>query len=194
MYAESRGHHYYGNCVNLDLLEQRERHGFAIAGVVAAVLAVVAAGVGTYVSVQQSQQAAEEANMVRKQKELEAQQARESAAFAETQQRRRASLLLGKQQAIEAAAGVSTSSGSPFNAEIDLTTQAELEALNIRRTGAVEAQGREWEARIAKFRRDTARGAIPFEIAGGVLSAASSATSAYGSYKYRTTAGRMYQG
>ena len=156
----------------------------AIAGVV---VAVAAAAVGTYLQVQASEAQAEEANAIRKQKQQEAQAARDSAAFAEQQNRRHTMLLLGKQQAIMAAAGVSTTSGSPLLQEVDLVQQAELDALNIRRGGKIEASGREFEARIAKFRRDTARGAIPFEIASGVLQAASSSASIYSSYQYRST-------
>jgi len=144
----------------------------------------VAAGVGTYVAVQQSNAQAEEANAIRKQKEEEAKQARESALYQEQQLRRKQQLLLGKQQAITAAAGVDLTQGTPLYAELDFAQQAEMEALNVRRTGKIEESSRAFEARIAKFRRDTARGAIPFEIAGGVLSAASSATSAYYGYKY----------
>jgi hypothetical protein len=70
-----------------------------------------------------------------------------------------------------------------MNAELDLTTQGELEALNIRRGGQVESQAKTFEARLARFRADTAKGAIGYDIASGVLSASSSAVSSYSSYK-----------
>lgn len=177
-----RGHHYVGSFANVGFEDFQERH-YAIAAVVAGVLAVVAAGVGTYVAVQQAEQQADEANAIRKQKEEEARQAVESAAFQERQLRRRQSILLGKQQAITAAAGVDLTTGTALFAEADFAEQAELEALNVRRTGKIEASGREFEARIAKFRRENARGAIPWLIAGGVLSASSSAATSYSVYK-----------
>jgi hypothetical protein len=156
---------------------------FAVA-IVGAVIAAVAAGVGTWQAVEAHQRQAEEAKAVEDQKNKEAQAARESAAFAEQQHRRRISLLAGQQAAVTAAAGVSLSDGSPLNAEIDLTTQGELEALNLRRGGQIESQAREFEARLARYRADTAKGMIPFDIAGGVLSAASGATTSYANYKY----------
>lgn len=153
----------------------------AIAGVA---IALIGAGVGTWQAVEARNRAADEADAVADEKEKEAAAARESAAFEERQHRRRMALLLGKQQAVTAAAGVSTLSGSALGAEIDLTEQAELEALNIRRGGKIESQAREFEARLAKFRADTQRGNIKYDIAGGVLTAASGATKSYSTYQY----------
>jgi len=155
---------------------------FAVA-IIGVVVAVVAAGVGTYVAVEAANAQAKEARAIRDEKEAEAANAVQTAAFEEKQHRRRMELLLGKQQAITAASGVATTSGSPLYAELDLTTQAELDALNIRRGGQLEAETKRFEARMAKYREETIRGTIPWTIASGVLSAAGSATSAYSSYK-----------
>lgn len=153
--------------------------GFMIASVA---IAIVGAGVSTWQTLEARKQQADEAEAISEQKEEEAQQARDAAAFAEQQHRRRIAIVRGKNIAAEAAAGIDISSGSPLIQEIDLTEQAELEALNIRRGGAAAASGRVFESRIAKFRRDTARAAMPLDIAGGALTAARGATSAYGSY------------
>lgn len=147
-------------------------------------IAVIAAGVGTWQAVEARQQAADEADAVAEQKKQEAAAARDSAAFEAQQHRRRVSLLLGKQSAVTAAAGVDLLSGSAISAEIDLTEQGALEALNIERGGKIESNARIFESRLAKFRADTSRGQVPYDIAGGVLSASSGVTSAYAGYKY----------
>ena len=159
----------------------------AVAGIA---IALIGAGVGTWQAVEARQRAADEADAMQEQKKNEAQAARDAAAFEEQQHRRRMSILLGKQTAITAASGTSVLSRSAIDAEIDLTTQAELEALNIRQRGKIESQTRDFEARLAKYRADTQRGQIGYDIAGGVLTAASGATSSYGTYKYYDTGGR----
>lgn len=168
----------------------------AVAGIA---VAVIAAGLGTWQAIEARQAAADEADAIAEQKKQEAQAARESAAFEAQQHRRRIALLLGKQHAVTAAAGVDLTSGSAMFADIDLAQQGELEALNIERGGKVESNARLFESRIAKFRADAQRGQIPYDIAGGVLSAASGATSSYAGYKYGTygrrrssVAGSMY--
>jgi hypothetical protein len=147
----------------------------------ALVVTVVGAGVATYGAVESAEQQAQLASETRKQKELEAKQFQEQAAYEEGQFRRRALLMLGKQQAIFGAAGVETSSGTPLLQEIDLTSQLELEALNIRAQGARGASGRLFEAGIAKFRRDVARGGQTLSILGGITGAAGGVAGSYSS-------------
>src|SRR5678815_3858416 len=161
-----------------------------VAAIIVAAVAVVAAGVGTYMSVEAANAQAKEARAIRDERENEAANALQTAAFEERQHRRRMELLLGKQQAITSASGVSTGSGSPLFAELDLTTQSELDALQIRRGGQLEADTKRFEARMAKYREETIRGTIPWTIASGVLSAASSASSSYYGYQSGTTSGR----
>jgi hypothetical protein len=143
------------------------------ASAIATVVAVAGAAVSTYAAVKQSEQTAALSESIRKQKLQEAQQASETAAFEETQHRRKIALLMGKEEAILAAAGVATTSGTPLIQEIDLARQGELEALSIRRGGQIQAGGASFEAGIAKYRRDVSRGAVPLQIVGGALSAAS---------------------
>lgn len=153
-------------------------------GIATIAIALIGAGVGIWQGVEARQRAADEADAMAEQKQNEAQVARDAAAFEEQQHRRRIALVLGKQTAVTAAAGVSVLSQSALDAELDLVMQGELEALNIRQGGKVESQAREFEARLAKYRADTQRGNIKYDIAGGVLSAASGATTAYANYQY----------
>jgi hypothetical protein len=98
--------------------------------------------------------------------EAEAASIREAAAFEETSFRRRAAQVMAKGRAIGAASGVDISTGSPLLLELDNARQAELEALNIRRTGQVGAAGKQFEAKLAKA-------AIPGIILGGVAQSGS---------------------
>lgn len=99
---------------------------------------------------------------------VEAQTLKDTAAFEETQQRRRTGLLLGKQAAISAASGVDITSGSPLFAELDNVRQAELEALNVRRTGQLGGSAKDFEARLARFQSDRIQGNIPGIAFGGL--------------------------
>lgn len=166
-----------------------------VVGIIGVALAVVAAGVGTWQAVQSRQQAADEADAIAEQKDKEAQAARDAAAYQEQQHRRKIALLSGKQEAITAAAGVSLYGGSPQDAELDLATQSELEALNIRRGGQVESQAKDFEARLSRYRASSQRSAIKYDIAGGVLQASSGAVQSYAGYKgYNQYRRQLYGG
>lgn len=80
--------------------------------------------------------------------EQEAQNFEQSAALQERQFRRSAELEAGKGRAISAASGVRADTGSPLLAELDFAKQAEIEAQNIRRTGAIQAGSKRYEARL----------------------------------------------
>lgn len=151
----------------------------AVAAVVAAVAAVAAAGVGTYAAVESANQQEKLAKAEKKQRRIEAQAAIDSAAFEERQMRRRISLVRGANRAAFAAAGFETTSGSPLVQDIDLVTQGELDALNVRRTGALSASTSIFESNVAGFRAQAAERSIPLTIAGGTLSAVSSGASLY---------------
>ena len=179
-----RGHHYYGSCAEV-FGEERERHIYIVAAL--AVLAVAATAVQTYSSIQQAEQQADEQKAVFKQKQIEAQAAQESAAYEERQQRRQIAFALGKQQAITAAAGLSTTDGTPFLQELDLVAQGELEALSIRRHGRLASSVSEFEGNIARYRRETAKSAVPLIAASGALQASSQVAGSAWSYKsYQT--------
>ena len=59
----------------------------------------------------------------------------EQAKIEEEQSRRRSAMIMGKTQAVAAAAGLDTTFGSPLDIALDQAQQAELEALNIRYMG-----------------------------------------------------------
>lgn len=80
----------------------------------------------------------------------EARSLRESAVFEEGQFRKRAAQLLARQRAIGAASGVDISSGSPLTMMLDTAREAELEALSIRRSGEIGAEGKKLESRLAR--------------------------------------------
>jgi hypothetical protein len=80
-----------------------------------------------------------------------------------------------------------------------------MDALNIRREGAVAAasarfggsvasQAARFEGNIAKYRAETFKAAFWPTIAGGALSATAGALSSYGAYKKRTVLSDMYGG
>ncbi len=175
MHPRVRGHHH------IIKLHKEERHYVAVA------LSIIGAVISTYATVQQSQQQADLATAVQKQKNVEAQTAVDTAAFEETQHRRRIKLLMGQQEATYAASGLDPSQGTPMLREIDLAKQGELEALEIRRGGSIEAASSRFEANIARFQAGVYSGRMPFTIASGVLQAGASSASAYSASQGRQT-------
>lgn len=105
---------------------------------------------------------------------MEARTIREQAEFDEGQLRRRASLLLGKQQAIGAASGVDITSGSSLFAELDNIKQVELEALNVRRRGQMAASSALFAGGVASTQARRARGNLPGIYLGGAVKAGGS--------------------
>jgi len=136
--------------------------------------AIIGAAASTYAAYSSYQQKEETNETIRAQKKIDAENARNSAAFEEAQSRRQTALLLGKQRAIVAASGVDPGVGSPIIQEIDLIQQAELEALNIRRYGRLQAGARTFEAGIAKYQASRARAGMPIAVGGAAVSGASS--------------------
>lgn len=65
---------------------------------------------------------------------------------AEEQSRRRSAMIMGKQQAQAAAAGLDTTTGTPLDIALDSAQQAELEALNIRYQGKLAKYGKDQQA------------------------------------------------
>ena len=102
----------------------------------------------------------------------EAVSAEQNAAYQEGNFRRQATLVQGEANAQAAASGVSLTSGTTLFHELDRAKQAEIEALNIRRTGQVQAQG-------LRFASKMERRKIPFDIIGGVTGSGASAVGGY---------------
>src|SRR5947207_2157471 len=101
----------------------------------AAAAAAVGTGVGIYSSIAAAENQQKIATAAQRQKEVEAQIAKDNAMFEANQSRRRAVLAMGRQNSIFAAAGLDPSGGSPLAMSIDQTQQMEIEALNIERGG-----------------------------------------------------------
>ena len=158
----------------------------AIIGIIGAVTAVVGTGISVYSNIQQANAAAAAAESEQEMRNAEAASAREAAAYEERQFRRRASLLQGKQSAILAASGFDITSGSPNALELDTIQQAELEALNIRRTGEISASSREFEGRLARLRGGYAKSQIPTMAVGGAFKAGSSILGSWSSYQTKS--------
>lgn len=105
--------------------------------------------------------------------EQEAMSAQYQAEMDEAASRRESAFAQGKGVATAAASGVSTKSGTPLLLELDRAKQAEIEALNIRRTGQQVAASKRFERRLQMR-------AVPYDIIGGFLGAGAGATQAYG--------------
>ena len=103
---------------------------------------------------------------------MEAESIRQAAQIQERQARRRATLLMGQTQATSAASGLDLSTGSPLFTALDNARQAEIEALNIRRSGALGAMGKSYEASLAES-------TIPGTIVGGVAQGAGTVLSSW---------------
>lgn len=119
-----------------------------------AAIAVSAAGTGVtlYAASEAAAQRRKEAELAEEMRLQEAQEQLDLAAYEERQFRRRMSILLGKNFAITAGTGLDPESGTPLYGEIENVTQAELEALNIRRTGQVGESASKFEARLNRYR------------------------------------------
>lgn len=154
----------------------------AIIGIVGAVVGAVGTGVSIYSSIQQQNAAAEAAEAEQEAKNLEATTQRQAAEFEERQFRRKAQILIGRQRNLMAASGIDITTGSPALMELDTIEQAEIEALNIRRTGQVRASALEFEGRLSGQRATYGRSNIPWMYAGGAVKAGSSILSSWYTY------------
>ncbi len=131
---------------------------------VPAVISLIGVAVSTYAQYRSTQQQAAVAEAQGKiydrsaqMSEQESQSIKESAAFEEAQSRRRTAQIISKQRAITAASGVETTGGSPLLMELDSVRQAEIEALNIRRAGAVASSSKDFEAQINRYQGGISR-------------------------------------
>lgn len=144
-----------------------------------AVLAVAATATTAAVAIKQSQDQAKLDETISEQKVKDAETTRQNAAYEERNVRRKNALIISRQNAIFAAAGIDPMSGSPSVLQVDSAKEAEMEALAVRSGGSQESGARLFESRIAKYRSDSARGMLGYQVAGGVLSTASAGMGAY---------------
>ncbi len=163
----------------------------AIAGIAAS---LIGAGVSAYASSEQAatQKKAAEADASLKQQEAESM--RQSAEYEERQYRRRITLLLGKESAITSASGFDPTSGSPLLMELDNVRQGEMEALNIRRTGQVNASARSFEGRLAAMKAGYYSMQGGFGVASSITGAGSSILSSWSTYQNRKSPDLSYGG
>jgi len=82
---------------------------------------------------------------------LERQSVLDASAYDETQTIRRDRQLLGRQKANMAAAGLSTTSGTPLLLQIDSARQASMDAMQIRRRGQMQAMAYQYQTRPDYF-------------------------------------------
>lgn len=147
-----------------------------------AVAAAAGTAVTVYSAVEASKASSDLAKANQQSADNEATSKQQAAAYSEQQFRRRAAILIGRQEADMAAAGTDLTSGSSLFQELDLAKQSELEALNIRRSGDAGAASSRFEGQIARMRGQYARGQIAPAVAGGVFSAGNSILSSWGKY------------
>jgi len=136
---------------------------------------VIAAGMSAVSAISQGQQQKSAAKYNQKVAENQAIGTRQEAAANAEKQRRAASKTIGSMQANYAASGVSLE-GSPLEVLEQSARNAELDRLNILWSGETRAQGYQNTASLEGARGSNA-------MASGLLSAAGSAMSAFGSYK-----------
>jgi len=144
--------------------------GWIIAGAIAAIVGTAVSTYAAYESAAAQRRAAKSEEEFREQ---EAESIRQAAAYEERQFRRRITLLLGKQRAIVAESGLDPSIGSPLLLELDTVRQAELEALNVRRSGDLASSAKEFEARLARTRASYFGRQQALGVVGGVAGAGS---------------------
>lgn len=155
--------------------------------VIGAVAAVVAVGLSAYATSEQLAAQRRQARAQHDQQKFEAEAAAENAAFQEKQHRRRLGIIAGEQQATLAAAGLDTGSGTPLVNEVDLTTQGELEALSLRRQGALASEGHMFEAGILSMRERQLKQAATYSAIGSGLQGVSAGATGYAAYRQTTT-------
>ena len=141
--------------------------------------ALAATAVTTNAAVKQAEYQQKLAEADKKAAKFEAQSRRDAAAFEEARFRTRAARLIGKQQAIYGASGVDTTVGSPLLMQLDSVRQAELESMNIRRTGQAGAIMADYSGSMAEYRSQWSGQQSSAAIAGGVVQAGTSLMGAW---------------
>lgn len=161
--------------------------GWAIAGVVAT---VIAASVSAYSAYEQGQTQRKISKFNEKVAKNAAIAQRQAAAVEAEAKREEYQRILGAQRAGIGAAGVQASEGTPLLVQIDSAEKAALNEARIRYSGEVGAQQQEAEALIQGYigKRAARRGYI--EAGAHLLQGAGAAAGAYGRYsRGKSTAG-----
>lgn len=130
--------------------------------IAAAVVGVVAAAASAYAAYSASEAQAKAISYQKKQANINAKQARDSAAVAAEIAHERHQRVLAAQRVALGASGVTTTEGSALLVQMDAAEQAALEEGRIRAAGATAATGLDNQAKLYKYNaRETRRaGAI----------------------------------
>ena len=91
--------------------------------------------------------------------------------------------LLARQRALYAKAGVSMSTGTPLMVQAEQAAELERGAVDIERTGSVEAGRYRQQAALDRMSGKAARQGANMQAVGTLLQGAASATSQYANYK-----------
>lgn len=145
--------------------------------IVAAVAAVAAAGVAAAGQIQQGKAIKKASDFNARQAELEAQRAKEVAAFEEQRSREASRRFAGAQRASYARQGIELGEGSPLLALTETAEQAELDGLAIRYAGNAKAARSLAEASLQRFQGKQAVKASYFQAGATVLTGISRAAS-----------------
>lgn len=115
-----------------------------------AALPWISAAIGAVGAIQQSRQASATANYNARQQEVSANVARRQAAAREEMQRKEARKFLGRQRAAIAESGTGFG-GTNQDIAVQSALDAELDALNIRYQGELEARGLNEQANLTRL-------------------------------------------
>jgi hypothetical protein len=160
-------------------LSFHERANFAAAPVIMAVAAAASAVISAAGAVQQGKAARKAADYQAALAENSALAAGQQADMEERQQREKALRLLSNQRARAAKGGVLADQGSPLFTNLDTGEQAEIEALNIRRSGAIRSDGYRSQAALGRFRGEVDQQAGYLKATTSLLDGVSRVASAY---------------
>jgi hypothetical protein len=155
-------------------------------GIATLIIGLIGTAISTYAAYEQSQGQQRAAKSEAQLREQEATSMQQAADYQAQQYRRRIDMLLGKQHAITAAAGLDPTSGSPLLMELANVRQAKLEETNIRRTGEVAASGRNFEARLARYRANLYGQAGTYALIGGAFKIGESILGGWSNYYNQT--------
>jgi hypothetical protein len=153
--------------------------GFAIAAVVAT---VVAAAVSAYAQYEAGQQQQAQAKYQSKIARNQAQAAQNAAQVAEANRREQDRRIMAEQRALVGGSGLSTE-GAPLFVMLDSAKEAELDALRLRYGGTLQAGGFLDQSRLLTYQGEQAARAGEIGAGTTLLTGASSAVGIYGRYR-----------
>lgn len=135
---------------------------------IVAALPYITAAVGAVGAIQQGQQARATADYNARQEQIGADVTRRQAAAREELQRKEARKFLGRQRAAIAESGTGFG-GSARDIAVDSALDAELDALNIRYQGELEARGLSEQAKLTRLEGRQRAGQYGLKAFGSVL-------------------------